>query len=180
MTELPRWGLRPRGGSFRREGSKTPAWGFPREGWSPPVKVPPQIQIGGISPVLAQGVNVLLDGLTCASRLPPPSISAKHGELDGWPAGRQTGRRKHGESVADAHCCWRVRSLRKRPAKRQRRRAARRNGGGGTALGIALGFSFQVRHRPTDPSAARPAPVELRGFATPPHDGCAFIGTIPT
>jgi hypothetical protein len=31
----------------------------------------------------------------------------------------------------------------------------------------------------TDPSVARPALEELRGFATPSHDGCAFIGTVP-
>src|SRR5580693_4690561 len=181
MTALPRRGARfPRGASttqaesFPRGGSKTQALGFPRE------ESKTQAEIRSPGKILPQRLRIPLalvwdwnasfDGRTCASRLRPPHISRRDG--DGRPDGRRYERMKHDEIVADARRCWRARSLRKRPAEQRRRRAARRNGGGGTALGIALGFSFQVRHRPIDPSAARPARVELRSFATPPHDGC--------
>jgi len=191
MTELLRTEV-----GFPRRGPKTQVWSFPRVGSKtqvgslPPEEARTQGEIRSpakilprrwvIPLVLIWGWNASFGGWAYAARLRPSRISRQHGDLDGRPDGRRDERMKHDETVADARCCWRARFLRQRPTGQRRPRAAKRSDRGGTALGIALGFSFQVRHRPINPSVARPAHVELRSFATPPHDGCAFIGTIPT
>jgi hypothetical protein len=106
---------------------------------------------------LIRGVNVLLGDPICASRLRPQCISPRHGDLGGSQGDRRYERKKHDGGAVHASPSWREHSLRRRPAEERRRRSAKRGDRGGTALGIALGFSFQVRHRPIDPSVARPA-----------------------
>jgi hypothetical protein len=116
----------------------------------------------------------------CAWRHPPRRISREHVDLDGRPDDRRYARRRHDGDGAAARRCSRARSLWKPPAGRRIGEAAKPGENDGAALGVALGFSFQVRHRPINPSVARPARGELRSFATPPRDGCALLGTIPT
>jgi hypothetical protein len=123
--------------------------------------------------------NGLPGGSIYASRLHPPCISLQHGDPCGVPDGRRYEHRKHGGGAAHASPWWRERSPQQSPAGRRKQQPARQDDTFGTALGIALGFSFQVRHRPINPSVARPARMRAPWLCDPVSRRVCLFGTIP-
>lgn len=148
---FPRRESKTRAGSFPQGESKTRAENLPQTGSKTraesclPAKI--LVQNGEIQLVLIQDMKVSSGGRACAARLCLPCTSRGHGACGGWSDDRwRYGRKKHGAANARRH--GQARSLQKPRVDRRRRRAKKQNGGDGTALGIALGISFQVRHRP--------------------------------